>query len=96
MTITVTEADLKRWKGHRGILLRVLADLKIHDRATLASATNSQNLTARISELRKAGWLIECEVYRRDDTVHTYYQLAGYTGDDNTQARRHCQTCRCK
>ena len=94
MVFTVTAEDLKRWGGQKRKLLEVLSDGRMHEHTTLVrSSGNAQNLTARISELRKSGWVITCDRPTHSET--TYYQLAGFTGEDNTQKTQHCSTCQC-
>ena len=92
MTFTITDVDLSRWRGQKRALLDILSDGKVHDRESLARASGATQMPSRISELRKAGWLIECDRYK---SGHSYYQLTGYTGEDNT-SKRHCATCRCE
>ena len=99
----VTADDLKRWKGIKLAFLKELTGYPgpvggywaVSRTALERAAGGSINPATRISELRKDGWIIKCTRYRKPE-AETYYQLRGYTGEDNTRHRRHCATCRCE
>ena len=92
-------ADVKRRGGHATQMLRILQQNAASglgsgwvDRNHLEREVGTHNFTARISQLRRAGWVIENE--REDD--RSYYRIAGKQDAPTTQIRKHCETCRCE
>jgi hypothetical protein len=83
--------DIERWSKHVKLLFDVLKDKKWHTRSELVEKTNSSALTARISDLRKTGYVIECARVSEEGT--TAYKILDFVGTSTTQAV-HCNCCR--
>ena len=64
-----------------------------HSRDEIVRKTDIKGFTARISDLRKAGYFIECS--RVSDAGETTYRIAAYVGYDTT-GKHTCPTCTCK
>jgi len=87
---SVTDEDLSRWKGQKAAILSSLKEGRPVSHSFLGFVTgNAKQIASRISELRKAGWLIECT----RDGNQTFYQITGYTGEDNTRLSHECPNC---
>ena len=83
--------DFKRWSKQRKQLFDLLKDKRVHRREELVHATNAQNVTAVVSELRHAGGVIECLRYEGQ----IYYQLIEMLEESTVTKGIHCSTCRC-
>jgi len=84
-------ADFQRWSKQRKQLFDLLKDKRLHRREELVRATNAQNITAVISELRHAGAVIDCTRYEGQ----IYYQLMDMLYESTVNKGIHCPTCRC-
>tara|TARA_Y100000593_G_C4312764_1_gene339196 strand:+ start:2057 stop:2386 length:330 start_codon:yes stop_codon:yes gene_type:complete len=80
-----------RWNKHVQIIYDVLKDREYHDKQEILDATKTGNFQARIHELRKNGYLIECKKINK--AGKTMYRIIEYTGKDTT-SRKHCYCCR--
>jgi hypothetical protein len=85
--------DWERWKGHKVKVFNVLRDGKWHSRDEIVRRTGVKGFTARISDLRKAGYVVE--VNRTNDEGGTTYRILEYVGVDTT-GKHTCPTCTCK
>ena len=83
--------DIDRWSNHKKLLFEILKDQEWHSRNELVARTNTSALTARISDIRKLGYVIEC--VRTSDQGTTAYRIVDYVGRSTTQAV-HCYCCR--
>ena len=94
-------ADTARRKSQGGKLFQMLKDSFDRDirlgmsswleRNWLEDTSGTHNFTARISELRGEGHVIENK--RIGD--RSYYRYNGTQDAPTTQIRQHCPTCRC-
>ena len=85
--------DYARWSGHRRKIFEVLRDVNWHSREELAERSGSLQVASRISQLRKAGYRIECD--RTGEYGDSSYKITEYAGYDTTNPK-HCDTCTCK
>lgn len=85
------ENDYKRWNGQAKAIFDVLSDGGWHTRDELVYASRAKQPTARISELRTDGYIIECNRAGQDGS--TMYQIKAYVGYDTTE-KKHCSCCR--
>ena len=89
-----TEFDIERRKDHTTVLGHALMIYATNGRwvarEELEKETNTKNFTARISELRAKGFIIENS--RSGGT--SYYRLVGIQETSTTRGG-HCPTCRC-
>ena len=83
--------DFERWSKQRKQLFDLLKDKRMHRREELVRATNAQNITAVVSELRHAGGVIDCTRYGGE----IYYQLIDMQDESTVKQGIHCATCRC-
>tara|TARA_Y100001951_G_C11278163_1_gene263376 strand:- start:415 stop:729 length:315 start_codon:yes stop_codon:yes gene_type:complete len=87
----VEQKDFERWSKQKKRLFTLLSDRRLHRREELVEATNAQNITAVISDLRHLGAVIECTRSRGQ----IYYQLLEMTDESTVVKGIHCDTCRC-
>ena len=97
-----TTTDKKRRVNQRDRLLQMLKDQYGQDIRTgrstwldrnwLEDTAGTHNFTARISELRGAGHVIE----NKRAADKSYYRYNGRATGPTTQMRRHCETCTCR
>lgn len=85
--------DWERWKGHRVKMFNVLRDGMWHSREEIVARTGVKGFTARISDIRKAGYVVECN--RASDAGATTYRILEFVGYDTT-GKHTCPTCTCK
>ena len=85
--------DQKRWSNHVQKIYKVLKDQNWHNRDELFEYTQSKALGARISELRKKGYIIKC--VRSGTEGQTIYKLFGEV-DYDTTVEKHCNCCKYK
>ena len=85
-------SDWARWSGHTAQLFECLRSGEWRDRDWLEEFTNTKNFTARISNLRQRGYVIQCE--RSNEAGATRYRMTGYVGVSTTRGG-HCPTCTC-
>jgi|13_taG_2_1085334.scaffolds.fasta_scaffold10835_4 hypothetical protein len=85
--------DYERWSGHRRKIFEVLRDVNWHSREELAERSGSLQVASRISQLRKAGYRIECD--RTGEYGDSSYKITEYAGYDTTNPK-HCDTCVCQ
>lgn len=91
-------ADVTRRKSHGSRLLNLLWDrftvgdvLPWVERNELEQAIGTHNFTARISELRRAGYVIE----NKREGLRSFYRCTGKSDAPTTKQGAHCPTCRC-
>jgi len=85
------EKDYARWNKQMKSIYDVLADGNWHSREELEKASGAKQPTARVSELRKQGYIIDCQ--RVSDIGATVYKILSYVGYDTTKTK-HCYCCR--
>lgn len=85
------EKDYTRWNSQMRAIYDVLSDGNWHTREELEAASNAKQPTARVSELRKRGYIIDCQ--RVSDEGATVYKITSYVGYDTTK-QKHCSCCR--
>lgn len=73
---SVRPADVLRLSGQQGAILDLLI---ARPRTAMELAQSALNYRARVSELRQAGHVIECEHHRGGKTVYTYRGLVTST-----------------
>lgn len=83
--------DKIRWGKQMKAIYDVLSDGDWHTRDELEVASNAKQPTARVSELRKKGYIIDCQ--RVSDEGATVYKIISYVGYDTTNTK-HCYCCR--
>ena len=85
------EKDYNRWNGQLKAIYDLLSDGEWHTREELESVSKAKQPTARISELRKRGYVIDC--VRQGEDGSTMYKITDYLGYDTTK-EKHCRCCR--
>ena len=65
----------------------------LHSREEIVARTGVKGFTARISDIRKAGYVVECN--RASDAGATTYRILEFVGYDTT-GKHTCPTCTCK
>lgn len=82
--------DYKRWKGHKGIIFRMLSDAqgKAVPMTAIKERIDSANPSTHVSGLRKDGYIITCT----REGNESFYTLEGFTGIDNTAGLK-CPQC---
>ena len=86
----LTGDDLAVHKGHKRQLLEALNTGGWTSRDSLVAAVGTKNFTARISNLREAGYIITCQREGKDGG--TFYKLEGKV-DHSTVDPRVCPNC---
>tara|TARA_R100001086_G_scaffold119382_1_gene61350 strand:- start:7479 stop:7835 length:357 start_codon:yes stop_codon:yes gene_type:complete len=87
----VNENDYIRWNKQMKAIYQVLQDGNWHTREELQIAASAKEPASRVSELRKKGFIIDCQ--RITDTGATVYKIEKYVGYDTTK-QKHCYCCR--
>jgi hypothetical protein len=85
--------DFARWRGHLKSMFGLLRDGGWHMRDELVRV-GTKNFTARISNLRERGCVIECD--RLDEQGATRYRMTGVLDHSTTTPPDyHCAGCAC-
>ena len=84
---SITEKEKTRWSKHVRQLYYLMQDMEWHDKQELLEGTKTGNFQARIHDLRKAGFRVECE--RNRDIGTTMYRIKEYVGYSTTKVK-HC------
>lgn len=85
-----TFEERQRWAKHTRRLFDALSDGRVHSRKEISDHVGSENLTARMSNLRQLGFVIDCTRHNGS----TFYQITDYVGESTTRGG-HCPTCKC-
>tara|TARA_Y100001938_G_scaffold4387_2_gene5519 strand:+ start:2499 stop:2840 length:342 start_codon:yes stop_codon:yes gene_type:complete len=86
-----SKIEKARWTKHVQQIYEVLIDKQWHNKQELMDATGTGNFQARIHDLRKSGFLVEC--LRKNKEGLTMYRIVDYVGYDTTTPK-HCNCCR--
>ena len=88
---SITDKEKSRWSKHVSIMHSIMQDQEWHNKQELVEATGTGNFQARVHDLRKAGFKVEC--VRAGEGGATLYKIESYVGYDTT-TRKHCDCCR--